>query len=258
MNKRILLGKCPLDVIHMGALLPALDGIVAAQEPKYACFLEGHTLSRAQRDMDLQEIYSKAAFVLPDGIATVIGARLFGQQLPSRITASDLLLSYCDYGIKSEKKHFFYGGGPGVADQLAMNLKRMFPGIHIAGTYSPPFQDLSEEQRRQIFALIEASGAEVVWVGLGAPKQERWMAEACRQLKVPLLLGIGVTFDYFACTRSRAPKYIRAIGMEWAYRMATGGRRVFYRNAKHCFLTGVLLAGMACRQYISTVSRNKT
>ena len=111
-------------------------------------------------------------------------------------------------------------------------LREKMPDLLVAGTYSPPFRPLAREEEMEVKNRIEESGADILWVGLGAPKQEKWMAEHIEKISVPLMLGVGAAFDFHSGNRKWAPAWIRKIGMEWFYRMLTGGRRVFFRNAK--------------------------
>ncbi|MBW2167297.1 MAG: WecB/TagA/CpsF family glycosyltransferase, partial [Deltaproteobacteria bacterium] len=135
-------------------------------------------------------------------------------------------------GVSKGRKHFFYGGDNGVPERLSQSLKEKIPGLNVVGTFSPPFRSLTDVEVNNVKRMIEESGAEVLWVGLGAPKQEQWMAEHLGKIRVPLMLGVGAAFDFHSGNRKWAPLWIRKIGMEWIYRMVTGGKRVFLRNIK--------------------------
>jgi N-acetylglucosaminyldiphosphoundecaprenol N-acetyl-beta-D-mannosaminyltransferase len=257
MESRINLGKCHLDILTMDRFIRFVDSLIQRREPSYICFLEGHTFSRAQQELELRTIYEQAALVLPDGMSLVLASRMCGYKVPGRITASEALLEYCRHSQNNGIRHFFYGGASGVAEKMAINLKRSFPALSIAGTFCPPFRPLSEEETRDVKHRIESSGTDVLWVGLGAPKQERWMCEMYRVLRVPVMLGIGITFDYFANTRPRPPRWVRAMGLEWAYRMGTGGNRIFFRNLKYCTLSSMYLSQAVLRQRTRNAVKNK-
>ena len=233
MKRRIFIGRCPLDSISLTDLLPYLQQLVKNGGQHYVCFLEANGFIHANNDLEYRQLLTSATLVLPDGISTIIGARICGESIQDRLTASIVLLEYCKYStMKGNVRHFFYGGNVGVADKMVETLKRQIPNIKIAGTYCPPFRPLTNDEDLHVKQIIEESKADVVWVGLGAPKQEQWMAEHIGKINVPLFLGIGVTFDYFANTRKRAPALIREIGFEWLYRILTGGRRILFRNIK--------------------------
>jgi N-acetylglucosaminyldiphosphoundecaprenol N-acetyl-beta-D-mannosaminyltransferase len=126
-------------------------------------------------------------------------------------------------------RHFFYGAAPGVAERLAENLVRRFPGLQIAGVYSPPFRPLTEAEDASIIRMINSSGADIVWVGLSTPKQEKWMRDHVGRVEAPVLLGIGAAFDFHAGTVRRAPVWMQRIGMEWFHRLVSEPRRLWRR-----------------------------
>jgi len=142
------------------------------------------------------------------------------------------MFEYCRHGLQKGRKHFFYGGAEGIAELLKAKLTEQFPNLIVAGTYCPPFRKLTDEEEEDVKRRIEESGAEMVWVGLGAPKQDIWMAEHVGKINVPLMVAVGAAFNYLTGLQSRAPLWVQKIGMEWLYRMLTQGRRVIFRNAK--------------------------
>jgi N-acetylglucosaminyldiphosphoundecaprenol N-acetyl-beta-D-mannosaminyltransferase len=232
-KRKIRIGAVELDAVSFDELLVILDKLVEDPQTDYVVFCEAHLCVRATREPEIRNVLDQASLVLPDGVAMTAGARLIGECFPNRLPGPTVMLEYCHYGLRKHRKHFLYGGSEGVAERLALRLREMFPGIEIVGIYSPPFRTLSPEEEENIRKRIESSGAEVLWVGLGAPKQEYWMAAHKKQINVPLMLGVGAAFDFHSGNRRWAPVWIRKIGMEWFYRMFTGGRRVFIRNLKY-------------------------
>lgn len=241
-SMRICIGGALIDSISLSSLLPRLDELVGDGKTHYVCFCEAHLCVCATFEREVRRTLEKASLVLPDGVSMTLGARLMGDRLPDRLPGPLVMLEYCRHGVEKGIRHFFYGGADGVAERLTIKLQQQIPGIRIAGTYSPPFRHLTEKEEREVKELIETSGADVLWVGLGAPKQERWMFDHVGKIKVPLTLGVGAAFDFHSGVRKRAPMWVRKAGLEWVYRMFTGGRRVFWRNAKFESLFTLIIA----------------
>ena len=129
-------------------------------------------------------------------------------------------------------RQFYYGGGPGIAEQLAATLKARYPTLSIAGTMTPPFRPLTPEEDEATVARINELAPDIVWVGLSAPKQEFWMASHIGRLNAPVLVGVGAAFDFLAGTKSQAPVWMQRSGLEWAYRLAQEPRRLWKRYAR--------------------------
>jgi len=239
----------------MDALMPRLDAMAATGGFHYVCFCEAHLCVRAAREPEVANALERASLVLPDGVSMVLGARLAGLRLPRRLTGPAVLLEYCRHGVALGKRHFFYGGAEGVADTLATRLKTMIPSLQVAGTFSPPFREMTAQEEALVKRTIEASRSDVLWVGLGAPKQELWMAAHVGRLRVPLMMGVGAAFDFHSGLRKWAPAWVRKAGMEWLYRMLTGGRRVFVRNARYDAMMLWMLVGQAWRRLASRTGR---
>jgi N-acetylglucosaminyldiphosphoundecaprenol N-acetyl-beta-D-mannosaminyltransferase len=156
------------------------------------------------------------------------------------------MLQICDEARPRGYRHFFYGGADGIADKLARTLVDQYPGLHIAGTYCPPFRALDDVEQDEIAAKINATHPDIVWVGLGAPKQEKWMAAQLRRIKAPAMIGVGAAFDFHSGNIKWAPRFVRRCGIEWAYRLVVEPRRMWRRNLDSpLFLMHVLAqAGM--------------
>jgi len=223
-NNRLRIGGATIDSLDLPSLLLRLDEMVMGGQQHYVCFCEAHSCVRATLEEDMQHIFERASLVLPDGVSMTLGARLLGKKLPARLTASLVMLEYCRHSVEKGLKHFFYGCAEGVPEKVADNLERQVSGLQIVGTYSPPYRPLTNKEEVDVKHRIEESGADILWVALGAPKQERWMADHVGKISVPVMLGVGVTFDYFSGNRKWAPVWIRKVGLEWAYRMLTSGR----------------------------------
>lgn len=221
------------DKISLSRLLPLLDEMVQDKRPHFVCFSDAFQCVMGSRDPAIKSFHEKASLLLPDGVGITAGARLLGEKFPDRLPGPLVMLKYCRSAVEKGRRHFFYGGAEGVVERLAKKLKEEIPRINVVGFYTPPFRPLTIEEEQDVKKRIEQSGADILWVGLGAPKQEQWMAEHLGKINVPLMLGVGAAFDFHSGNRKRAPVWIQKIGFEWAFRMITGGRRVLFRNAKY-------------------------
>src|SRR5271155_2383623 len=152
-----------------------------------------HGVAEARQDPHFREVLNRADLVVPDGMPLVWLGRRHGHRLRRRVAGSELMMEFCEK-TGSRYRHFFYGGAPGVAEDLAGILHRRYQ-IITAGTYVPPFRPLTEEEEREVSALIEKAAPDVLWVGLSTPKQEKWMYQHHRKFKVPVMFGAGAAFD---------------------------------------------------------------
>lgn len=184
-----------------------------------------HVVMESRENPTLGEAVAAASLVIPDGMPLVVVSRWRGYPLPGRSdgpTLMDIALGqepYCSW------RHYFYGGTPEVLAALC----EKYPQVVIAGQYAPPFRHLTPEEDQRVVAGINASGADVLWVGLGCPKQERWMFEHQNRLNVPVMLGVGQAFDILAGVKSRAPRWMQNTGLEWFYRLCKEPRRLWKR-----------------------------
>ncbi len=184
----------------------------------------------------------------PDGMPLVWLSRLHGRRHVSRVYGPDLLIAVCQESIRAGYRHFFYGGAEGVPEALAAALLRRFPGLVVAGTYSPPFRPLTPEEDEQIVAMIDRARPDIVWVGLGAPKQEYWMAEHVGRLEAPVMVGVGAAFDFHSGRKKQAPRWMQRSGLEWLFRLLTEPRRLWRRylinNPLFLWLVALQLLGL--------------
>lgn len=180
----------------------------------------------SRRDPDLRRIHNRAGLVTPDGMPLVWLCRSAGFVSTRRVYGPDLLLAACEHFLDSSVRHFFYGGADGVPELLACRLGERFPGLAVAGTYSPPFRSLTGPEDEAIIRMIDDSGADIVWVGLSTPKQEHWMAGHVGRLTAPVLVGIGAAFDFHAGLKRQAPLWMQRAGLEWLFRLLQEPRRL--------------------------------
>ena len=193
-------------------------------------FATVHTLVEAQGNAQLREAL-RQGIVEPDGMPLVWLGRRAGMPI-ERVCGPDVMPALVERGIPYGRSHYFYGGAPGVPEGLAARLAARYPGARIAGTLSPPFRALSMSEEEAIVAQINEAAPDYVWVGLGAPKQDIWVAAHRARLDAPVLLAVGAAFDFLAGKRRRAPRWMQRTGMEWLFRLASEPRRLASRYTR--------------------------
>jgi N-acetylglucosaminyldiphosphoundecaprenol N-acetyl-beta-D-mannosaminyltransferase len=196
---------------------------------QYVAVTGMHGVAEARRDAGFRAVLNGAGMVVPDGMPLVWLGRLRGQRLRRRVYGPELMLEFCGATATRGLRHFFYGGAPGVADALADTMATRFPGLVVAGTYSPPFRPLTDDEDNDVVACINAAHADILWVGLSTPKQERWMHDHHTRLNVPVLVGVGAAFDLHTGRLKQAPAWMRENGCEWCYRLMQEPRRLWRR-----------------------------
>ena len=219
----------PVSAIDMPMALDIIEGWIAERRPGFVCLRDVHGVMLCQKDEALMRIHRDAGMVAPDGMPLVWFGRLLGTRRMGRVCGPDLMPALCERSLARGYRHFFYGGGPGVAERLAEALRARFSGLAVAGIYAPPFRPLTEEEDVAAVRMINESRADIVWVGLGTPKQERWMAEHLGRLEAPVMLGVGAAFDFHAGAVRRAPRWMQRSGLEWLFRLLAEPRRLWRR-----------------------------
>jgi N-acetylglucosaminyldiphosphoundecaprenol N-acetyl-beta-D-mannosaminyltransferase len=208
----------------------------------YIAVTDMHSLMQAQHSASFKQVLCDADLVVPDGFPLVWLGRRKGFTLRRRVYGPELMEQFCLATAAKGYRHFFYGGASGVAADLASRFALRYPGLQVAGTLSPPFRPLAPEEDRAIAGAINASRPDVVWVGLGAPKQERWMFEHRHLLNAPVLVGVGAAFDFHTGRVAQAPAWVRNHGFEWLFRLACEPRRLWRRY----LIYGAQFIGLVC------------
>jgi N-acetylglucosaminyldiphosphoundecaprenol N-acetyl-beta-D-mannosaminyltransferase len=215
---------------NISDLLNYINIGIDIDEKAYISITNTESLYYASRCAFHYDYVNNAKFSCCDGIGVVFAGKIMGYNIP-RHHGPDLMLKCCEYGIEKNWKHFFYGGKEGIPELLSEKLTKQFPGLITAGTYSPPFRALTAEEDEEIIKRIKETKPDIVWVGLGLLKQERWIAEHLHKVNAPWMVGVGAAFDFHAGTIKRAPKVFRNLGLEWLYRLAFEPR-MFIRNVR--------------------------
>ncbi|HEX8104351.1 MAG TPA: WecB/TagA/CpsF family glycosyltransferase [Solirubrobacteraceae bacterium] len=224
----------PLALTDYDRVLGWIDDMIAARGRGYICVAAVHTVMAAREDPDLQAAVLDADFTVPDGQPLVWAMNALGHDMPSRVYGPELMDRACAHAARTGARFYLYGGrNQGALVQLALNLRRRHPGLKIVGGYAPPFRELTAEETDAVAEEINRSGADVVWVGIGVPKQEKWMARMRERLDAPVLVGVGAAFDFHAGLQPQAPDWMQGSGLEWAFRLAHEPRRLFRRYARY-------------------------
>jgi N-acetylglucosaminyldiphosphoundecaprenol N-acetyl-beta-D-mannosaminyltransferase len=187
-----------VDAVDMQLVLDSINGWI--DEPTYenVCVVPAHTVMDCRADPQLRRIVNASGLATPDGMSIVWLLKLQGFRDVERVYGPDLMQAACRFGLERGWRHFFYGGAGGVAAELVGRLTAEYSGLQVAGTYTPPFRQLTEEDDRHIVRAINDSGADIVWVGIGSPRQEYWMAEHLGRLQAPVMVGVGAAFDFLS------------------------------------------------------------
>lgn len=207
-------------MVDYAAVLNRIDEAIANDQRIFICCAPASTLIFARRDPRLRAALAAADVVTPDGMGVVKAARLLGEQITDRVYGPDLMLEQCARAAKMGQRIWLHGGVDDAAlKALRSELAQRFAGLSIVGGESPPHRPPTSEERTQTIESINASQADIVWVGLGSPKQELWMHELREALEAPVLCGVGAAFDFHIGRVEQAPRWLRDHGLEWLYRM---------------------------------------
>ena len=224
-------------VTNMAKTVELIEKNIEKLRGKYICVGNVHTTVMAHDDANYHTVQKEAAFVLPDGKPLSVYSQKHGFTEAERVTGPDLMLEL--FKRENGLKHYFYGSTQETLDMLREKLKEQYPNLAIAGMVSPPFHELSEEEDAEAVRAINESGADVIWVGLGAPKQENWMY-AHKDKVNGVMIGVGAGFDYHAGNIKRAPMWMQKMSLEWLYRLLQDPKRLFKRylvtNTRYLYL----------------------
>ncbi len=232
-----------VSAIDMADAVARIDRWIAERSPNYVCITGVHGVMESQRDGALRAIHNSAGMVTPDGVPLVWMAHLQGLRHVRRVYGPDLMAAVSARSPERGYRHFYYGGGEGVADELRAALTRRFPGLEVVGSLTPPFRPMTPEEDEAAVRTINATRPDIVWVGLSTPKQEYWMADHVGRLDAPVLVGVGAAFDFLSGRKKQAPPWMQRIGLEWLHRLATEPRRLWRRYLRNNPAFLVLAAG---------------
>jgi len=223
----------PLALTDYEQTMDWMDTVVAERDKAYLSAAAVHLVMVAQEDEATRAAVRGATLVVPDGQPLVWALKSMGHEA-SRVYGPDLMAKYCERSAKTGVRMYLYGGrNQGALVELALRLRRRYPGLQIVGGYSPPFRALTEDEQEWVVNDVNRSKADVVWVGIGQPKQEIWMREFRDRLESPMLVGVGAAFDFHAGLVPQAPSWMQNLGLEWVYRLSKEPRRLWRRYARY-------------------------
>jgi N-acetylglucosaminyldiphosphoundecaprenol N-acetyl-beta-D-mannosaminyltransferase len=237
--------------IDLPRAVEILSESIRANLKGYVCVTGVHGVMEAQRHPRFRKVLANALLVTPDGMPTVWVGKAQGLRHMRRVFGPELMLHVCQQSVKEGFTHFLYGGKPGVAERLQSNLERLFPGIKILGTYTPPFRALEADEKRQLQGMMEQLNPDIIWVGLSTPKQEVFMAENIDSLACKLMVGVGAAFDIHTGEVSDAPAWIKHAGLQWFHRLCQEPSRLWKRYLINNtgFLWKIMLQFSGLRNY---------
>ncbi len=228
--EKVKIGKAYVNNVTQQEAILEIERIIDKGEKTYVVTPNLDHIVKLETDPEFVHCYEHAGLVLADGNPLVWASKLLGTPLKALVTGSDLFPALCQHAATKGHRIFFLGGLDGVAQKAADNLKAKYPAINVVGVYSPPFGfDKNNEENNRIIEMINAARPHILFVGLGAPKQEKWVYNNIDQLNINIAIGIGASFDFVAGTIKRAPALVRKIGMEWFWRFSNEPRRLFKR-----------------------------
>ncbi len=226
---RVSLLGVHVTAFDLSTAVREMQQAIAAGRRAYTCTCPVYTLMQGHERPEVRAALNAADWVTPDGMPVVWALHLRGVKQVSRVYGPDLMLALSEVSARQGYAQFYLGGAPGVAVALAQTLQQRFPGLPVAGSYSPPFRPHTPAEDDALIELINASSAAVVWVGLGSPKQDLWMARYRPRLQAPLLIGVGAAFDFFTGRQRQAPRWMQRAGLEWLFRLASQPGRLWRR-----------------------------
>jgi N-acetylglucosaminyldiphosphoundecaprenol N-acetyl-beta-D-mannosaminyltransferase len=245
--KRDLLGV-PFALVDYAEAMDAMDGMIERREPGYVSAAAVHVLMVSRHDPEIRAALQAASLVVPDGRPLVWALNLLGARLHDRVYGPELTERYCRRAAERGHRVWLYGGAtPAALADLERALDARFPGLRIAGGHSPPHRPLASDEERALAERINADGPDVVWVGIGAPKQEQWMLRMRPLLEAPVLAGVGAAFDFISGRKRQAPAWMQRRGLEWLFRLSQDPLRLAPRYLRY---NPAFVAAFA-RQYIS-------
>jgi N-acetylglucosaminyldiphosphoundecaprenol N-acetyl-beta-D-mannosaminyltransferase len=235
-----------LALVDYAVAMDVMDGMIERREPGYVCAVAVHAVMVARRDAEMRAALAGSSLTVPDGRPLVWALNLLGADLRDRVYGPELMARYCERSAKLGHRVWLYGAHDEEAlGALRAAIERGFPGIALVGQYAPPHRTLTGPEQEAVAERIERDRPDVVFVGLGAPKQEKWMATMRPLLEAPVLVGVGAAFDFLSERKRQAPDWMQRRGLEWAFRLSQEPVRLLPRYLRY---NPAFLAAFA-RQY---------
>ncbi len=252
-----------VSAIDIGDAVATIVDWISQRRRHYVCITGVHGVMECRHDAALRAIHDEAGLVTPDGMPLVWMARRLGFERVQRVYGPDLMHEISRISPEHGYRHFYFGGGRGLAQRLQDRLCRTYPGLNVVGILSPPFHAVSAAEDEAMVAAINAARPDIVWVGLSTPKQERWMSAHRDRIEAPVMIGVGAAFDFLSGTKRQAPLWMQRNGLEWLFRLASEPRRLgrrYGRIVPHFLVLALLQLSrrMIVRRMRSFLIRNMT
>lgn len=221
-----------ISAVTVARTIEIMDSWIRAGHRDYVILTGAHGVVEMQDDTELRSINNRSGLTTPDGMPVVWWGRAKGFEDIGKVYAPDILRAMSERSAACGYRNYFYGGAEGVADKVAENLAAAYPGLRVVGSCSPPFRELEKEEEQELAHKINRAAPDIVWVGLGCPKQERWIARNRDWLDAPVVIGVGAGFDFLAGTVRQAPRWIQRSGLEWLFRLLCEPARLWSRYSR--------------------------
>lgn len=231
-----------ISVLNQSEVVTAMREIIPSGSKGYICVANVHTTVTGWRDPDFRKVNNESIIATADGVPLVWASKFLKPQIHGRASGPDIMAQFFNDDDERRFRHFLFGSTQAVLDSMRSEIEKRWPHTQIVGTFSPPFRPASAQDDLEHAALVNDAKADIVWVGLGAPRQELWMNRMRPRLQAPLLIGVGAAFDFLSGNKPRAPLWMQNFGLEWLFRLLSEPRRLFTRYAvtNSLFLWGVL------------------
>lgn len=227
---RIKFMNTDIDNLTMAETLNEIDKLIQKKNCSYVVTPNVDHIVRLEKDVELQKVYKNASLILTDGKPLIWISKWYKTPIKEKISGSDLFPKVCELAANKNYTMYLLGAAEGVANTAAKNLMKKYPGLNVVGTYSPPFGfEKNEQEMNKIKTQIQEVHPDILIVGLGCPKQEKFMYYHCKELGVPISFGLGASIDFEAGNIKRAPKWMSNHGLEWLYRFLKEPKRLFKR-----------------------------
>lgn len=227
--KRVNICQVPVSVVNIDAACDIIDSWIRKRKKTYVCVAPVSTIVDCQADRAYKKVLDEADMITPDGMPLVWVGRMKGEREIARTYGPDLMLALCGQGQKRGYKHYFYGGTESTCSLLKNVLQSKLPDINIIGHYAPPFRPAHVQEDDCVIDKINETNPDILWVGLGSPKQDYWMHEHRDRLNVPVIIGVGAAFDFIAGVKRQAPRWMMKLGLEWLFRLWCEPKRLWRR-----------------------------
>jgi N-acetylglucosaminyldiphosphoundecaprenol N-acetyl-beta-D-mannosaminyltransferase len=240
-----------VHALNLNSTLDLMESAIVSATKGYVCLTNVHCIIEARKNPNYRSVLNNSFLTVPDGRPTVWVGHTQGLKAMDQVTGPELMLKFCEISCRKGYSNFFYGGRPGVAEQLKASFTSRFPGLNVVGTYCPPFRPLNTEEQSDLRKLFARLKPDITWVGLGGPKQDLFMAEQLEKLDTTVMVGVGAVFDVYTGRIKDPPQWMKRAGLAWLHRLGQEPRRLWkrYLITNTRFLGEIVLQLLKLRTY---------